>query len=158
AGATPRRDHRRQRGGPLRAAVRADALRLRRRPPRLGGLPVLRRLVHQAPAPPLLPFADMSTHASKGRRLPSMPRPRLPRRNREILTEEEIVPWAIQDRIGLALAWISGFVLIAISVAIVVYMLVRGLQYVNLSAIGQHPIVGSTTVGGSSTTGGYLDP
>src|SRR5262249_37932761 len=47
--------------------------------------------------------------------------------------------------------------LIAISASIVIYMLVRGLQYVNLDAIGQHPIVQSTTQV-TGTSGGYLDP
>jgi phosphate transport system permease protein len=54
-------------------------------------------------------------------------------------------------------AWICGLLLIAISAAIVIYMLIRGLQYVNLSAIGEHPLVQSTTTI-SGTSGGYLDP
>ena len=65
-----------------------------------------------------------------------LPRPRLPRRDRGLLNDEEIVPWSILDRIGLAAAWFCGLLLCAIAGAIVIYMLVRGLQYVNLSAIG----------------------
>jgi len=86
-----------------------------------------------------------------------LPRPRLPRRNRGILKDEEVVPWSIGDRIGVAAAWFSGLLLCAIAGSIVIYMLVRGLQYVNLDALGQHPVVLSTTQS-TGTTGGYLDP
>jgi phosphate transport system permease protein len=88
---------------------------------------------------------------------PKLPRPRLPRRNRGILKDEEVVPWSIGDRIGVAAAWFSGLLLCAIAGSIVIYMLVRGLQYVNLDALGQHPVVLSTTQS-TGTTGGYLDP
>jgi phosphate transport system permease protein len=104
----------------------------------------------------------MSTPASEGGRLrrlqpPKLPRPRLPRRDRGILRDEEVVPWSVGDRIGVAAAWFCGLLLCAIAGSIVIYMLVRGLQYVNLDAIGQHPVVLSTTES-SGTTGGYLDP
>jgi phosphate transport system permease protein len=110
----------------------------------------------------------MSTHATKGRRIaslrrprrlqaPKLPRPRLPRRQRGMLSEEEIVPWAPLDRLGLAAAWFCGLLLIAISASIVLYMLVRGLQDVKLSALFEHPIVQSTTTI-TGTAGGYLDP
>jgi phosphate transport system permease protein len=104
----------------------------------------------------------MSTPASEGGRMrriqpPKLPRPRLPRRNRGILKDEEVVPWSIGDRIGVAAAWFSGLLLCAIAGSIVIYMLVRGLQYVNLDALGQHPVVLSTTQS-TGTTGGYLDP
>lgn len=88
---------------------------------------------------------------------PNLPRPRLPRRDRGVLKDEEVVPWSIGDRIGVAAAWFSGLMLCAIAGAIVIYMLVRGLQYVNLAAIGHHPVVLSTTES-TGTTGGYLDP
>jgi phosphate transport system permease protein len=93
----------------------------------------------------------MSTLASR------LPRPRLPRRDRGVLKEEEVVPWSVVDRIGVAAAWFCGVLLCAIAGSIVIYMLVRGIQYVNLDAIGQHPIVLSTTQS-TGTTGGYLDP
>jgi phosphate transport system permease protein len=104
----------------------------------------------------------MSTPASEGGRLrriqpPKLPRPRLPRRNRGVLKDEEVVPWSIGDRIGVVAAWFSGLLLCAIAGSIVIYMLVRGLQYVNLDALGQHPVVLSTTQS-TGTTGGYLDP
>jgi phosphate transport system permease protein len=106
----------------------------------------------------------MSPSASEGalrrvRRLqpPKLPRPRLPRRDRGVLKDEEVVPWSVGDRIGVAAAWFCGLLLCAIAGSIVIYMLVRGLQYVNLDAIGQHPVVLSTTES-TGTTGGYLDP
>ena len=37
-------------------------------------------------------------------------------------------------------------------------MLVRGLQYVNLDALFEKPLVGETTESGASTSGGFLDP
>ena len=89
--------------------------------------------------------------------LPKMPQPRLPRRNREVLKDEEIVPWALLDKLGLAAAWFSGLLLCAIAASIVLYMLIRGLQYVQLDALFQHPVVQSTTTI-TGTAGGYLDP
>ena len=88
---------------------------------------------------------------------PKLPRPRLPRRRRDVLSDEEMVPWSISDRMGVAAAWFCGLLLCAIAASIVLYMLFRGLQYVNLSAIGEHPIIGSTTQV-QGTGGGYLDP
>jgi phosphate transport system permease protein len=67
------------------------------------------------------------------------------------------VAWSTLDKLGLAAAWFCGLLLIAISASIVLYMLVRGLQYVNLGAITQHPVVLSTTES-TGTAGGYLDP
>ena len=110
----------------------------------------------------------MSTPATGGRqvatlrrprrfRAPRLPRPRLPRRDRDVLKDEELVAWSTLDKLGLAAAWFCGLLLIAISASIVIYMLVRGLQYVNLGAITQHPVVLSTTES-TGTEGGYLDP
>ena len=100
----------------------------------------------------------MSDPAATGKG-PRLPRPRLPWRNRPLLEEHEIVPWSIWDRLGVAAAWTCGVLLCAIAGAIVIYMLVRGLQYVNFDALGDSPIVGSTTeTGEESTGGGYKDP
>ena len=90
-------------------------------------------------------------------RPPNLPRPRLPRRNRGLLKEEEIVPWSIGDRIGLAAAWFCGLLLCAIAGSIVLYMLVRGLQYLSVGALFEHPVILSTTQS-TGTAGGYLDP
>jgi phosphate transport system permease protein len=107
----------------------------------------------------------MSTPAAKGGRLGALKRPQMPklpkppflRRDRSLLKEEEIVAWATLDKLGVAAAWFCGLLLCAIAASITIYMLVRGIQYVNLDAIGQHPIVGSTTEI-TGTSGGYLDP
>jgi phosphate transport system permease protein len=90
-------------------------------------------------------------------RAPKLPRPRLPRRERDELRPEEMVPWSTLDRAGVAAAWFCGLLLIAISASIVIYMLVRGLQYLSISALFQHPVSLSTT-SITSTGGGYLDP
>lgn len=106
----------------------------------------------------------MSSNPASGR-LPArrglqIKRPRLSnlRRNRPVDLGEEKVAWSTLDRLGVALCWISGLLLCVIAFSIVIYMLVRGLQFVSLEALGQHPLVGETTDGSASTTGGYLDP
>jgi phosphate transport system permease protein len=90
-------------------------------------------------------------------RAPKLPRPRLPRRNRDLLKEHEIVPWSIWDKLGVGAAWFCGLLLCAIAGSIVIYMLVRGLQYVSISALFEHPVILSTTES-TGTAGGYLDP
>lgn len=52
------------------------------------------------------------------------------------------------------MAWAAGVLLCLIAAAIVLYMLVRGLQYVSLSLLTSHPVVGLD----QSSTGGFLDP
>jgi phosphate transport system permease protein len=107
----------------------------------------------------------MSTHAQRrrfGLRRPSLRRPSLPlgpwrRRRHQQLRDEEIVAWSTIDRLGVAACWAAGLLLCAIAGAIVIYMLIRGLQYLNLEALGERPIVQSTTEL-TGTAGGYLDP
>ena len=108
----------------------------------------------------------MSTHATGGGRAaglrkrlqpPRLPRPRLPRRDRGDLREEEIVPWSVGDKIGLAAAWFCGLLLCAIAGSIMIYMLIRGLQYLSVAALFEHPVILSTTQS-TGTAGGYLDP
>jgi len=103
------------------------------------------------------PATTDSRAASLRRRLQGSKLPKLPRRNRDVLSEEEMVAWPFIDRLGVALAWFCGLLLIAISASIVIYMLVRGIQYVKLDALGHHPVVQSTTTI-TGTSGGYLDP
>lgn len=62
--------------------------------------------------------------------------------------------WSLGDRVGVALAWSAGLLLCAIAAAIVLYMLVRGLQYLNLSEMLSHPQPGLD----QSQSGGFLDP
>ncbi len=87
-----------------------------------------------------------SSRAASPKLQPSLPQPKLPwQRSRPLLSDEEIVPWSLMDRLGLAAAWAAGLLLCAIAGSIVIYMLVRGLQYVKLDAYRESPIVGSTT-------------
>jgi phosphate transport system permease protein len=88
---------------------------------------------------------------------PKLPRPRLPRRERDVLRPEEQVPWSTLDKLGLAAAWFCGLLLCAIAASIVIYMLVRGLQYLSIGALFEHPVILSTTQS-TGTAGGYLDP
>jgi phosphate transport system permease protein len=88
-----------------------------------------------------------------------LPKPRLPWREKPLLEEHEIVAWSLRDKLGLAAAWSAGLLLCAIAGSIVIYMLVRGIQFVNFDTILESPIVGSTTeTGEESTAGGFLDP
>ncbi len=99
----------------------------------------------------------MSGGATGRLRRPSLPRPPKLRRDKSVLRDEEIVPWSILDRLGVAAAWTAGILLCAIAGAIVLYMLVRGFQYVKLDALFESPTVASTTEV-TGTGGGYLDP
>jgi phosphate transport system permease protein len=58
------------------------------------------------------------------------------------------------DRLGVVAAWTAGMLLCLIAGAIVIYMLVRGLQYLNLSELVSRPQPGLD----QSTTGGFFDP
>ena len=62
--------------------------------------------------------------------------------------------WSIGDRIGVAAAWVAGVSLCLIAAGILVYMLVRGLQYLSVSQMFSHPQPGID----QSQTGGFLDP
>jgi len=62
--------------------------------------------------------------------------------------------WSRADRIGLGLAWGAGLLLCAITAAIVIYMAYRGLQYLDLSLLTEHPSIGVD----QSKTGGFFDP
>jgi phosphate transport system permease protein len=110
----------------------------------------------------------MSTPATTGRgaaalrrarrmKPPRLPRPRLPRRERDVLKPEDMVPWSIWDRLGVAAAWFAGLLLCAIAGSIVIYMLFRGLENLELDLLLEHPVLTSTTEV-TSTGGGYLDP
>lgn len=61
--------------------------------------------------------------------------------------------WSVGDRIGVGLAWGAGLLLCTIAVSIVLYMLVRGIQYLSLSDFFSHPLPGLGESGG-----GFLDP
>jgi phosphate transport system permease protein len=61
--------------------------------------------------------------------------------------------WSIGDRIGVGLAWGAGLLLCTIAAAIVLYMFVRGVQYLSFSDFFSHPLPGLGESGG-----GFLDP
>jgi phosphate transport system permease protein len=62
--------------------------------------------------------------------------------------------WPLRDRIGLWLCWAAGILLCLTAAAIVIYMLVRGLQYVRLDLIFSHPQADLD----QSKAGGFVDP
>ncbi len=62
--------------------------------------------------------------------------------------------WSIGDRIGLAAAWAAGILLCLIAASIVLYMLVRGIQYLDLGLIFSRPQPGLD----QSQSGGFFDP
>ncbi len=62
--------------------------------------------------------------------------------------------WRWGDRLVLAGAWIAGIGLCVIAAAIVIYMGVRGIQYLRPGLLVSRPAVGTS----QSETGGFLDP
>jgi phosphate transport system permease protein len=62
--------------------------------------------------------------------------------------------WRWSDRIVLVLAWLVGILLCLIAGSIVVYMGVRGIQYLSPSVIFSHPNIADS----GATSGGFLDP
>jgi phosphate transport system permease protein len=62
--------------------------------------------------------------------------------------------WRWSDRIMLALAWIVGLGVCLVAAAIVIYMGVRGIQYLRPDLIFSHPQVSASQAG----SGGFLDP
>jgi phosphate transport system permease protein len=62
--------------------------------------------------------------------------------------------WSPLDKLAVAAAWAAGIALCLIAGAIVVYMGVRGIQYLQLNLLTTHPQPGLD----QSETGGFLDP
>ncbi len=67
---------------------------------------------------------------------------------------ERVADWPLIDRIGYGLCWAAGMLLCALAVAIVGYMLVRGIQYLKPSLLWTRP---EATLD-QKTSGGFLDP
>lgn len=88
----------------------------------------------------------MSTHAQAP--APATPAP--PR----AFDHREHDSWSRGDKIGVAMAWSAGILLCLVTSAIVIYMFVRGLQYLSIALLTTHPEVGLD----QSKTGGFLDP
>jgi phosphate transport system permease protein len=89
----------------------------------------------------------MSTHAQ-----PQTTSPRPPVFTRPAGREEP--SWSPLDRIGVAASWAAGIMLCLIAGAIVVYMAVRGIQYLKLQELVTHPLPSLD----QSKTGGFSDP
>jgi phosphate transport system permease protein len=62
--------------------------------------------------------------------------------------------WRWRDRLALAFAWGAGIGLCLVAGAIVIYMGVRGVQYLRPGLLVSRPALGTT----QSQTGGFLDP
>jgi phosphate transport system permease protein len=74
-----------------------------------------------------------------------------PRRTR---ARDSSSSWPLVDRIGLALCWAAGILLCLVAGAIVVYMFVKGTQYLSLDLITSRPEAGAD----QARSGGFLDP
>jgi phosphate transport system permease protein len=74
-----------------------------------------------------------------------------PRRTR---ARDSSASWPLLDRIGLGLCWAAGILLCLIAAAIVIYMFVRGTQYLSLDLITSRPEAGAD----QARSGGFLDP
>ncbi len=62
--------------------------------------------------------------------------------------------WPLIDRLGLALCWLAGMFLFLCAIGIVTFMAIKGLQYMRLSLLFEHP----TAAVDQSQAGGFLDP
>lgn len=62
--------------------------------------------------------------------------------------------WPIADRIGLALCWAAGLALCAITAGIVLFLAVKGIQYLRPALLFERPEVAVEQAG----SGGFLDP
>jgi phosphate transport system permease protein len=62
--------------------------------------------------------------------------------------------WPLLDRVAYALCWIVGIGLCLIALAIVVFMLVKGIAYLRPSLLVEHPQASEV----QSQSGGFLDP
>ncbi len=67
---------------------------------------------------------------------------------------ESTATWPLIDRVGLWLSWAAGILLCLVAGAIVIYMLVRGLQYLRPDLLFSHPQPELD----QSKSGGFLDP
>ncbi len=62
--------------------------------------------------------------------------------------------WRRRDRLGLVACWAAGLLLCVLAVSIVVFMLVKGIQYLSPDLLFSHPVSDTD----QSKTGGFLDP
>src|SRR5262249_28006958 len=119
-------------------ALRADALRVRGGPARLEHPALARRLGCQAAARTLERPLMSALSARKGAKG----------------AKESATTWSILDRIGLVACWAAGILLCLVCGAIVLFMLVKGIQFVKPGDIF------ARTLGGQDQrmSGGFFDP
>jgi phosphate transport system permease protein len=67
---------------------------------------------------------------------------------------ESLSTWRWSDRLAFAACWAVGLALCLVAGSIVVYLAVRGVQYLNLGLVTSHPQPGVD----QSASGGFLDP
>jgi phosphate transport system permease protein len=67
---------------------------------------------------------------------------------------ESTATWPLIDRVGLWLCWAAGLLLCAVAGAIVIYMMVRGLQFLRPDLLFSHPQPELD----QTKSGGFLDP
>jgi phosphate transport system permease protein len=79
-------------------------------------------------------------------------RPMRPPRKRRV--NESLRTWRWGDRIAFVLCWAAGLALCAIAAAIVVYMAVKGVQYLNFHLVTSRPQPSAD----QASSGGFLDP
>jgi len=90
----------------------------------------------------------VSTHSHVPAPAPPVP----PAPPRDISRGED--SWSLGDKIGVGMAWAAGILLCLVAGAIVLYMLVRGIQYLKFSELVSHPLPSLD----QSNSGGFLDP
>ncbi len=91
-----------------------------------------------------IPPAPLEPHLGFSSRRPPRRRP----------SGESLATWRYGDRIAYVMCWACGITLCVIAGAIVLYMAVRGVQYLNLTLLTTHPEAGLD----QAKTGGFLDP
>ena len=62
--------------------------------------------------------------------------------------------WPLRDRVGLALCWAAGIALCLVCAAILIFMLVKGIQFLRPAMLLEHPLPDLD----QSRSGGFLDP
>src|SRR5262245_40573835 len=87
----------------------------------------------------------MSAHAQQGPALPAAYAP--PHRSAE-------EAWSTVDRLLVIGAWVAGIGVCVITLSIVIFMAIKGLQFLDLSLLTSHP----ETSLDQAKSGGFLDP
>lgn len=95
-----------------------------------------------------------TTPARRGGLAPLTPPPARRPTKRKRPVNESISTWRLGDRIGFYACWAAGLLLCSIAFAIVAFMLVKGLQELNLELVTTSPQLGLS----QAERGGFLDP